>query len=240
MLWKIINPIQIFLIVLWTLIWSTLALVFGALTFSPFIPHLIARFTWSPFILLICGVRVHVEGREYLDTSQPMVYVANHESHMDIPAFFVSIPVNLHFIAKQELKRIPVFGWSMLVGGMIFIDRSNKEKAQRSIQAAALKIAGGKSVISFPEGTRTKTGKIGMFKRGSFVLAKQAKVPVVPMAIEGSREIIRSGSYSIRPGLIKIRVLPPVHPADVEDISVEEWANNTREHVSNAVQELTT
>lgn len=240
MLWKIINPIQVFLIVLWTLIWSALALVLGALTFSPVIPHLIARFTWAPVVLLIAGVRVHVEGREHLDTSQPMVYVANHESHMDIPAFFVSIPVNLHFIAKQELRKIPVFGWALLVGGMIFIDRSNREKAKQSLQSAALKIAKGKSVISFPEGTRTKNGEIGMFKRGSFILARQAKVPVVPVAIEGSREILASGSYSMRPGLIKIKVLPPIHPGDFENLSVEEWANSTREVVVNAVQELTT
>lgn len=193
---------------------------------------------WSPVLLAVSGVRIKVYGKENLDTSRPMIYVSNHESHMDIPALFRAIPVNLHFIAKQELKKVPFMGWAMMAAGMIFIDRKHKEKAMKSIEEAGEKIKNGKNVISFPEGTRTKTGEVGVFKRGTFIMSTSSKVPIVPLAIEGSREVIASGTYKIRPGVIKINIGKPILPEAYNNKEIDQFANETRSKVLLLLSEI--
>lgn len=238
MLWPILNTIQIILIALWTVVCSLTAILLYITTFHSPLLIGVAKYMWSPVLLFISGVRLKVYGKENLDTSRPMIYVSNHESHMDIPALFRAIPVNLHFIAKKELKKVPFMGWAMMAAGMIFIDRKHKEKAMKSIEEAGEKIKRGKNVISFPEGTRTKTGKVGVFKRGTFIMSLSSNVPIVPLAIEGSREVIASGTYKLRPGLIKINIGKPILPEDYKDQEIEQFANVTRNEVLTLLQNI--
>ncbi len=142
-----------------------------------------ARTMWAPFVLWSCGIKLVVKGLENIDPAQPYVLVSNHQSYLDIPVLFRAVTINLYFVAKKELKKIPFLGWYMMATGMIFIDRSNRAKSIASLQRAAKLIQKGKSVIMFPEGTRSKDGYLAEFKKGPFMLARQADVHVLPVGI---------------------------------------------------------
>ena len=142
-----------------------------------------ARTMWAPFVLWSCGIKLVVKGLENIDPAQPYVLVSNHQSYLDIPVLFRAVTINLYFVAKKELKKIPFLGWYMMATGMIFIDRSNRAKSIASLQRAAKLIQKGKSVIMFPEGTRSKDGYLADFKKGPFMLARQAEVHVLPVGI---------------------------------------------------------
>lgn len=163
------------------------------------------------------GVRIEVEYRVPLDPKQPYVFMANHASSLDIWAAFVAIPRPIRMIAKKQLGRIPLFGWVMWAGRFIFIDRQNKLAARRSIDAAGERIRKGDSVLIFPEGTRTRTGALGEFKKGGFHLATKAGVPIVPVAMCGTRELMPAGSLLLRAGTIKVILGAPVSTQDLSD-----------------------
>jgi len=230
-MWAIINFFQILIIFLWTAVCGILTVVISALTFFNYyqISGFIGRNIWSPVLLFVSGIRVKISGKEHIDTSKTYIYVANHESLYDIPALFNKLPVFVSFLAKKELKKVPFMGWAMMASGYIFIDRSNREKAKESLQKAGEEIKSGKNAIIFPEGTRTKTGKMGLFKRGAFLLSKETGIEIIPISIKGARECLASGSYKIRPGKIQINIGSPISPNNYENITVEEFANVVRE-----------
>jgi 1-acyl-sn-glycerol-3-phosphate acyltransferase len=145
-----------------------------------------------------------------LDPKQPYVVMANHLSAVDIWAVFLSVPFPLRFIAKKQLGQIPLFGWAMRAGRFIFIDRQNAAAARRSIDEAAARIGKGCSVVIFPEGTRSRDGRLAPFKKGGFHLAINSGAQIVPVAIRGSREIMPRGSLLIRPGTVDIEIGEPI------------------------------
>jgi 1-acyl-sn-glycerol-3-phosphate acyltransferase len=134
----------------------------------------------------------------------------NHASMIDIWAVFVAIPASFRFIAKKQLSRIPLFGWAMAAGRFIFIDRQNALSARRSMDEAARRIRSGQSVVIFPEGTRTRSGRLGAFKKGGFHLAIDSGAAIVPVAIRGSGAAMPPGSPLIRAGSVKIEVDAPI------------------------------
>jgi 1-acyl-sn-glycerol-3-phosphate acyltransferase len=147
---------------------------------------------------------------------------------MDIPAIFQSILVPLLFLAKKELKKVPFLGWYGSFIGMIFIDRKNREKAYQSLRKAGEKIKKGSNVISFPEGTRSKDGRLQIFKRGTFFLASESDIGVVPIAVSGARDVMPAGSFKMRPGTITVRIGKPVYHRDFPEKSVEDFAHHVR------------
>jgi 1-acyl-sn-glycerol-3-phosphate acyltransferase len=165
---------------------------------------------WSRILLAICGTKVQVIGRENLLQSKPQVLMANHQSDFDILITLAHVPGQFRWIAKKELFAIPVFGEAMKSAGYIEIDRQNHEKALRSLDLAALRIREGKSVMTFPEGTRSRDGEIKAFKQGTFYLAIQAGAPIVPISIIGSGEIMPKRSLKIKPGKIKLVIDKPI------------------------------
>lgn len=179
--------------------------------------HRVAR-NWARALLRLSGVRVHVIGRENVLTDRPQIFMANHQSDFDIFAVLSHIPGEFRWIAKAELFRIPIFGRAMKGAGYIPIDRKNHEKAMTSITEAAKKIRENRSVMSFPEGTRSVDGTIGLFKPGMFLLAMQAAVPIVPLTIIGANKVWPKRSLSINPGDITIIIDKPV---DVSTYSPE-------------------
>jgi 1-acyl-sn-glycerol-3-phosphate acyltransferase len=187
-----------------------------------------AMYIWSKFHLLIVGASVNVIGKEKLDRDNPAIYVANHSSHFDIPVLFNNIGFFLHFIAKIELKKIPLFGWGCTMVDIIWIDRKNKMKAQQSMMEAGEHIKKGLNVISFPEGTRSKTGEIGMFRKGSFLLAQQAGIDVVPLYLKGTRPLNPPGSFSFRPSKVTVMVGDRLNIADYADRRPEDFANEVQ------------
>ena len=179
--------------------------------------HKIA-YIWAKILLKLSSVRVDVEGVENVLTDSPQIFMSNHQSDFDILIVLAHIPGQFRWIAKKELFKIPVFGKAMRNAGYIEIDRQHHENAMKSLKEAAQKIRDGKSVVTFPEGTRSKDGTIKQFKQGMFYLAIQSRVPIVPISIVGAHEIMPKRSLSIKPGRIKMIIAPPV---DVSSYSIE-------------------
>jgi 1-acyl-sn-glycerol-3-phosphate acyltransferase len=165
---------------------------------------------WSGWITWFAGVRLQVDNRARLEPDQPYVFMANHASTIDIWAAFLAVPRRVRMIAKKQLARIPLFGWVMWAGRFIFIDRQNATAARRSIQDAGNRIRGGCSVLIFPEGTRTRDGQLGVFKKGGFHMAMEAGVPIVPIALQGTRELMPRGSLRVKSGKVKVIIGPPI------------------------------
>jgi 1-acyl-sn-glycerol-3-phosphate acyltransferase len=165
--------------------------------------------TWSRLLLRAGGVRVHLHNAERMATSEPRVYVANHVSWFDVFALAATLPL-YKFVAKQELARIPIFGRAVRATGMIFIDRDNRKAAFAGYEAAAQRIREGASVVVYPEGTRGASYALRPFKKGPFVLAIAAGVPVVPTLLYGTREILPKGTLRVRSGEVHVHFLPPI------------------------------
>ena len=166
---------------------------------------------WSWAILKIGGIRLRVRGLERLDPHRPYIFIANHQSYIDIPAMIQALPgFQLRWIAKKELMRVPVFGWAMWSSKHIIVDRFNITKARASLRKARARIHDGASVVIFPEGTRSFHGELLPFKRGGFVLAVQTRIPVVPVTIAGSTDILPRDGWRIKKGEIEVIVSEPV------------------------------
>lgn len=172
--------------------------------------HRISRL-WARWICQLNGVQVHITGLENIAKDRPQVFVANHQSFFDIFALSGYLPVQIRWMAKASLFRIPFVGWSMKAAGYISVDRNNKKKAYQSFAATVEKINQGYSVVIFPEGTRSEDGTIGLFKKGSNLLAARAKAPMVPLTLIGTGDVIKKNSLVMKPGLIRIVVSPPIH-----------------------------
>jgi 1-acyl-sn-glycerol-3-phosphate acyltransferase len=178
--------------------------------------HLVGRL-WARSILFLTRVKVSVKGLEHIDPRVPYLYMANHQSMFDILSLLAYLPVQFRWLAKKELFHIPVFGYSMARAGYISIDRSDRRSAHKSLLEAARKIAGGVSVVIFPEGSRSTDGRIRPFKAGGFHLAIRSGRPIVPVVISGAREVMPKGRLRIRPGHICVSVNPPIDTTSYKD-----------------------
>jgi 1-acyl-sn-glycerol-3-phosphate acyltransferase len=176
----------------------------------------LARNVWASSALRLAGVEVRVHGRAALPEG-PAIYASNHESALDVWALLRAIPRNLRFVAKQELFRIPIFGWYLKLARFVAVDRRDRAQAVLALHRAADIVRSGTSLIVFPEGTRSSDGRIQPFKKGPFVLAMEARVPVVPIAIAGACERTPKGRIEVHPGMIDVALGDPVHPGDFSD-----------------------
>lgn len=169
---------------------------------------------WAKILLRLSNTKVKVIGEENLMRGQPQIFMSNHQSDFDILISLAYVPVQFRWIAKKELFSIPVFGAAMRSAGYIEIDRSNREKAIHSIDEAALSIRRGKSIMTFPEGTRSRDGEIKAFKQGTFYLAIKSGVPIIPVSIIGSGRIMPKRSLRIKSGQIKLVFGKPIEVID--------------------------
>ena len=187
-------------------------LVVGASFVSPDLTEALAR-SWARVALRGLGVELSVEGRENLDPNQPYVYACNHQSHVDPPSCMVALPGHLRFVGKESLFKIPVFGAALRRSGQIPIDRGDSAEARERLNAQLEELRTRISVVLFPEGTRSDTGELGAFKKGAAVLAIQAQVPLVPLAIDGTRHILPKGFSQIHGGKVRLRIGKPIPTA---------------------------
>jgi 1-acyl-sn-glycerol-3-phosphate acyltransferase len=176
--------------------------------------HRCAR-AWSWLILKTTGVRVHVEGLERITPGTTYVFVSNHQSIYDIPVVFASLPHQLRIIAKASLARFPVLGWHLKRGGHLFVDRKNPDRSGILARWRSL-VGDGLSLIIFAEGTRSYDGRVGRFKAGSFLLALEAGLPIVPLAIIGTRHVMRKGRLRTEPGEVELIVHDPIYPPRID------------------------
>jgi len=164
---------------------------------------------WSQAILDASGVRVRLHGAEQFAPGEPRIFVCNHVSWFDVFAMAAALGRGT-FVAKSELYRIPVFGLGMRLVGIIRIERENRKAAFASYELAAERIRRGTAVIVFPEGTRGHSYALRPFKKGPFVLAIAAGVPIVPVVVHGTIEVMSKGSMRVRPGVVDLHFLDPV------------------------------
>ena len=183
--------------------------------------------------LRLSGVRVEVRGLELLDPKQTYVFVSNHRSYLDTAAIFIYTGRRIGLLAKKELLKVPVLGVGMGFVNVMAIDRTNRESAIRTTEAAAKRIQSGVSFAVFVEGTRAKPGELLPFKKGAFYMARQAGVPVVPVAIKNSDVLMGKGTGEARAGTLEMVLLPPVTTADVEtDENMNRFISSVRASIA--------
>ncbi|MDD2671570.1 MAG: lysophospholipid acyltransferase family protein [Syntrophales bacterium] len=192
--------------------------------------HRIARF-WAKTCLALSGVKVTVEGEENIRRDTPQIVMANHQSWYDIFIMLAYIPIPFSWLAKKELFRIPAFGIAIRRLGVIEIDRKNRPDAVKSLDSAAVRIKGGKSVVTFPEGTRSMDTSVQPFKKGVFHLALDTGVNVVPAAIVGSHEVMPKRSLRITPGKVWLVIGKPVPVAEYNAGTLENLIARARNEI---------
>ena len=166
---------------------------------------------WARTLLAVSGVRTHVEGLEHIEATGGYVFVSNHLSYMDTPVILASIPVQFRFLAKRGLFQIPLLGQHLSRAGHIPVPRDDARAAVKTMQIAAETIkAKGTSLLIFPEGGRSHDGLLAPFKEGAAYIAIRAGVPVVPIAIVGTREVLPFGSGMLRSGPVTLRIMAPI------------------------------
>lgn len=214
---KSVDIAHTLLICVWTIVSTTvmglLAIIVSFFSKNGDSVHHVAR-VWGKSILWVSGIRVKTEGFDPALKNQSCIYMSNHQSNYDIPVLLSALPVQFRWLAKAELFKIPIFGRSMRGAGYISIDRSNRKSAFHSLAKAAEMIRSGTSVMIFPEGTRSSDGVLLPFKKGGFVLAVDAGVPIIPIVISGTHKIMPKGRLLITRQLVRIKLGDPLQSSD--------------------------
>ncbi len=192
---------------------------------------------WSSAVLWVVGIKVRVHGMENAGGGEPHIFASNHVSWFDVPALAKVLP-RYKFVAKAELFKVPIFGRAMRAAGMIEIQRENRKAALGAYDVAAERIKAGNSVVVFPEGTRGHAYPLRPFKKGPFVLAIAAGVPIVPIIVHGTIEIMRKGSLWAHPGTIDIHLLEPVSTSGFDYDHREALMQTVRTRMADAMREL--
>jgi 1-acyl-sn-glycerol-3-phosphate acyltransferase len=193
--------------------------------------HKCAR-AWSWLILKTTGVKVQVSGLERLDPKRSYIVAANHQSIYDIPILFASLPIQLRIISKASLGRIPFLGWHLQRTGHLLIDRS--KSGAGIMKKMARLVRQHHSLIIFPEGTRSIDGSVARFKGGSFLIAVDAGLPVVPISIQGSRHVMFRGRLMVCPGTVTLTVHEPIETAGVAREEVRDFSARVHDVVASA------
>jgi len=193
--------------------------------------HFNVAVPWAKSILWACGVRIEVKGLEHLDKQTPRIYMSNHQSYFDIFALLACLPVSFKFILKQELIRIPLFGFAIRKAGYIPIDRADPRKAVKSMNEAAERIRGGASVLIFPEGTRSADGRLQSFRPGGFHLALRSGCDIMPVVIAGSRRIVPKGSLRIEKGSFVMYIGEAIPARDYARKDMDKLMGRVREEM---------
>jgi 1-acyl-sn-glycerol-3-phosphate acyltransferase len=192
---------------------STVLIISMLSSASPWIEPVIRL--WARLIVRGAGIDLRAEGIERIDRSKRYILIANHHSYFDIPCIFAAIPQPIRFMAKKSLFSIPIFGWALGRAGFIPIDRKNRRTAVKSFDLAVERIRRGNTIVIFPEEGRSREVAMRPFQRGAFLLAIRSELPILPLAIDGTYEVLRVGAKRITPGIVTIRVGTEIATAGV-------------------------
>jgi 1-acyl-sn-glycerol-3-phosphate acyltransferase len=167
--------------------------------------------------LRAANIQVETSGLEHIPTRQSVIYMVNHVSNLDPPVLLPSLPGRCSVLLKKELMRIPILGTAMRMAQFVPVERGHRrDAAAASVAAAASALNSGLNILVFPEGTRSKDGRLSTFKKGPFFLAQQTGAPIIPIAISGTELMMRKGSAAIHPGAARIQFLPAIAPRDYD------------------------
>jgi 1-acyl-sn-glycerol-3-phosphate acyltransferase len=218
----------------YTVVLGTLSIGSSLFEKRGYFAHWCAR-TWSRLILRTTGVRVDVRGLERLEPGRTYVFVSNHQSIYDIPVLFWSLPYQLRIIAKESLGRFPFLGWHLRRTGHMLVNRRRPDRAAIFGWASRL-TSQGLSLIVFPEGTRSADGRVGRFKGGSFYLALEAGLPVVPLSVIGSRHVMLKGRLATHPGQVTLVVHDPIETTGMSGADAKEFGERVRQIIRPAAE----
>ncbi len=207
-------------IAIYTIVLGSVSVASSLVDRTGFFAHRCAR-AWSWLILATTGVDVQASGLESLTPGRTYIFVSNHQSIYDIPILFDTLPYQLRIIAKKSLGRFPFLGWHLQRTGHLLVDRRSPDPRGILRQWTGL-VSKGLSLIVFPEGTRSLDGRVGRFKAGSFLLAIQAGLPIVPVAVSGSRHVMLKNRLMTRPGRVALVVRPPIETQGRYEPTVED------------------
>ncbi len=202
---------------IWTLLAFLLLPFLGRESF-----HRISKFWFKNVVIPVSGIKVEVSGLGNIP-KEAVIFASNHQSAADIGILLDYIPGSFKFIVKKEYFKVPIFGWYTALAGHLPVDREEGSEANKTLERAKAILKQGKSIMIFPEGTRSRDGKLGPFKRGSLKLAFETGRPIVPIAISGSYKILRSGSLLINAGTVTMKIGEPMNFAVKDKISKQDY-----------------
>jgi 1-acyl-sn-glycerol-3-phosphate acyltransferase len=237
LLWVVVNALQWLLMAVCTVVLTSIAVAATVVTRSTHVGLAMARRFWAPALIRICMVDLTVIGAEKLDPRRAWFLACNHQSFADIPMLFRGLPVDLRFVAKRELRSVPFMGWYMEAMGMVFVDRRRPRSGAAGVDAVTALLREGGSVLSFPAGTRRAPGEPQAFKSAAFAPALAAGVPVVPVAVYGTRELLPPGA-SLRPGPARVMVGEPIETAGLPVTARDEVARQAEAAVTAMLAQL--
>jgi 1-acyl-sn-glycerol-3-phosphate acyltransferase len=211
----------------YTIVLGTMSIGSSLFEKRGYFAHWCARM-WSRLILLTTGVRVAVDGLERLVPGRTYVFVSNHQSIYDIPVIFWSLPYQLRIIAKESLGSFPFLGWHLRRTGHMLVDRRHPDRAAIFGWASRL-TSQGLSLVVFPEGTRSRDGRVARFKGGSFYLALEAGLPIVPISVVGTRHVMLKGRLAVYPGHVRLVVHEPMDTTGFAGADAKEFGERVRQ-----------
>lgn len=235
-----IYQLYVWLIVVPLFILSTIFFVYLGVIAAIFFDDKIANRTtgvwWARFNSYITPMRVKVIGRENIREGESYIVISNHQSSYDIFLLYGWLGIDIKWVMKKELRKIPVFGFAGKMGGNIYIDRSSPKAAYASLEEAKKKLVGGTSVIILPEGTRSRTGEIGPFKKGAFILSTDLGISILPISISGTRSILPPKTLSLFPGRAIMEIHKPILPSPKDRDKIDDLIKRIREIIKSGFE----
>lgn len=229
--WLIIIPISWFI----TALIALLSIIFSVLFNDRWASKWVAPW-WGRLIILISFSKVCVLGKEFVNLKQSYIIVCNHQSIYDMLAIYGYLPIEIKWVMKKELEKMPFVGSACKALGHVFVDRKNSQAAKESLIAAKDKISDGVSAFFFPEGTRGKNGELIAFKKGAFRMAKTLELPILPLTISGTNKVMAANSFNICPHKIILTIHPEICIDEVRTSTVSELLNLSKSIISSKLQ----
>lgn len=228
--WLIFAPLMIFS----TFIFAFLAILLSLLV-NQRIGSWVGGNVWARFNGMITPIKVSVTGKENIQKGQSYVIVSNHQSLYDVWVVYGWLGIDVRWVMKQELRKVPGIGVASEVVGHIFVDRSNAEASKKSIEEAKKRVVNGTSVVFFPEGTRSRDGSLHPFKKGAFRMAIDLNLPILPITIMGTKNILPSDSIDLMPGKVKVVIHKPISVAGVNPEQVNELSKSVKQSIASSL-----
>ncbi len=223
----------------WLVFWTFISFV-GVLFIAPFSQRKASRWMgriWGHGLMYLVPAKLEVLAEVQLDRQQSCIVVSNHLSLMDIPILYGWLELDLKWVLKKELRRVPFIGGACAAMGHIFLDRSNSQASMRQLQQVKENLLPGTSILFFPEGTRSRDGVLKRFKVGAFTMAKDLDVPILPITIRGADTILPPDGMDLHPGSAVMIIHPPIDVAEVRASTAAELRDKARQIIASALEE---